>query len=48
MTVKDLQYALISSENDSYDLVVKRNGERTELNDVVFKDKSTGSLVDFI
>ena len=47
MTVKDLQYALISSENDSYDLVVKRNGERTELNDVVFKDKSTGSLVDF-
>lgn len=47
MTVKDLQYALISSSNNTYDLVVKRNGVKTELNDVLFKDKTTGSLVDF-
>ncbi len=46
-TVQDLQYALLSSENESYDLVVKRNGVKTELNDVVFKDKTTESFVDF-
>lgn len=47
LSVKDLQYALLSSKNDSYDLVVKRNGEKVNLKNVVFKDEVTGSFIDF-
>ncbi|MCM1226642.1 MAG: RIP metalloprotease RseP [Clostridium sp.] len=47
LTIKDLQYALLSTDSDSYDLVVKRNGEKIFLENVFFKDKTTGSLIDF-
>lgn len=47
LSITDLQYALLSADDESYDLVVKRNGEKVSLDNVVFKDKETGSLIDF-
>lgn len=46
-TVTDLQYALLMSEDSSYDVVVKRNGERINLDGVEFRDKTTGNMIDF-
>lgn len=47
LTIKDLQYALMSSKDDSYDLTVKRNGEKVSLEGVVFEDKINNSVIDF-
>ncbi len=43
----DLLYELSSTNNESFDLVVKRNGEKVELNNVSFKDTETGEIIDF-
>lgn len=47
LTIKDLQYALLSSTDDKYDLVVQRNGVKTEFDAIQFKDKTTGDFIDF-
>lgn len=47
LSIKDLQYALLSGDDESYEVVVKRNGEKVSLDNVVFGDKTTGSLIDF-
>lgn len=47
LTIQDLQYALLSAEDESYDIVVERDGSKTELDNVNFEDKTTGKLIDF-
>lgn len=45
-TTSDLSYQL-SSDNEKYDIVVKRNGEKVELNDVIFFSETDNSKIDF-
>lgn len=45
-TTSDLSYQL-SSDNEKYDIVVKRNGEKVELDDVIFFSEADNSKIDF-
>ncbi len=47
LTIKDLQYELISSNGENCEVVVKRNGEKVTLENVSFKDKTTNGMIDF-
>lgn len=47
LSVKDLQYALVSANSEKCDVEVKRNGERITLKNVVFKDNANESIIDF-
>lgn len=43
----DISYKLGSTTNESYDLLVLRDGEKVKLPDVVFYDAAAGSVFDF-
>ncbi len=42
-SILDLNYMFATTTKDKHDLVVKRNGEKVELPDVVFKDNAPGA-----
>ncbi|MDE5936414.1 MAG: site-2 protease family protein [Ruminococcus sp.] len=46
-SILDLNYIFASSQTNTHDLVVKRNGEKLRLNDVTFYDETTGDTLDF-
>ncbi len=46
-TTSDLSYQLSSSKDYTFDLVVKRNGEKINLDNVTFHDNTTDSVIDF-
>lgn len=46
-SILDLNYMFSTAVTDTHDLVVKRDGERINLNDVTFHDEATGDSVDF-
>lgn len=46
-SILDLNYMFASSQTNTHDLVVKRDGEKIKLNDVTFYDESTGDTLDF-
>ena len=46
-TTSDLSYKLSSSEDTTFDLVVKRNGEKIKLDNVTFHDNKTNDVIDF-
>ena len=46
-TDTDIIYELTSTNAETYDLVVIRDGEKVELDDVKFQDKETGAVLDF-
>ena len=46
-TPSDLSYQLYSDDDGKFDIVVKRDGKKITLNDVIFHDSATDSVVDF-
>ncbi len=46
-TDSDLVYELSSSKENSFDLVVNRNGQKLEFNNVKFEDTKTKGMIDF-
>lgn len=46
-SILDLNYIFASSQTNTHDLVVKRDGEKLKLNDVTFYDETTGDTLDF-
>lgn len=47
LTIKDLQYALITANGENCEVVVERNNEKVTLENVSFKDKTTEGMLDF-
>lgn len=46
-SILDLNYIFASSQTNTHDLIVKRDGEKLKLNDVTFYDETTGDTLDF-
>ena len=46
-TASDLSYALHNTDADTYNVVVEREGQRVEYQNVSFHDKETGGVLDF-
>ena len=46
-TATDISYALQNDNCDTFTVVVERNGQEVTLENVEFKDKTTGGLLDF-
>lgn len=46
-SILDLNYMFATTQTNTHEIVVKRDGKKVKLNDVVFHDESTGSNLDF-
>lgn len=46
-SILDLNYIFASTKQDTHEVVVKRDGEKVILDDVIFHDEATGSTLDF-
>ncbi len=46
-SILDLNYIFASTKKDTHELVVKRDGKKVILSDVVFHDSASGSTIDF-
>ncbi len=46
-SILDINYMFATTKLDSHDIVVKRDGEKVKLKNVVFHDDNSGDVVDF-
>lgn len=46
-TLLDIDFVQSTSKKQKHEVVVERNGEKLVLNDVIFRDRRTGSVYDF-